>query len=266
MGRIVRAGVIVLMAAVAILRPHREVAVVASVAVAYCQVSASQRGGVCERRSAPVGRGDGMATTAIRSDRGCTVRGIRRGVVGVPVTTNAIDRDIYIFMLLLVRMARLAGEGSVRSHQGKSRAVVPLGHIGDEPGLRRVAAIAGVAQLGAVNVRMAIRAHCLCRIKHQRRMALRALYLCVLSLQREAGFGMIEFRHAGKVFPGRWRMARLTREREFFAVRRFLCEGEAASAQDEDGEKDDSRSEAAEPPRLITSSRACTRVQRESYS
>jgi hypothetical protein len=177
MGRIVRTGVIALMATVAILRPRGEVAVVACVAVVDCQVSACERWSVSERRPVPVDRSVGMAATAIRSDGGGTVRRIRRSSVGIPVATNAIDRDIDVFVLLLVHMACLAGDADVRSHQRESRAVVPLGHIRDEPGLRRVAAIARVAQLGAVDVCMAICARCRCRIKHQCRMALLALYL-----------------------------------------------------------------------------------------
>jgi hypothetical protein len=98
--------------------------------------------------------------------------------------------DVFVFLLVL--MARLAGERLMWADQLESGLAVPLGHVGHEPRLGSMAALAGVSQLVAVNVSVTVGAFGACCVIHEGSVTLPARDLCVLPVQGEPGERVVE--------------------------------------------------------------------------
>lgn len=102
--------------------------------------------------SAPAKGINGVAFNAIGSKTHLRMRRRQCGRVLLPVTGITIGRSPPVFIPLLVDMAIPAGRTAVRAKEGKSRLGMPLGHIGNQPALRAVTALACGTQFTAVNV------------------------------------------------------------------------------------------------------------------
>ena len=68
----------------------------------------------------------------------------------------AIDRDIDVFLLLLIDVAGLAGKGLVCSYERESGPRVALCHVRNEPRLGLMATFTGTAKLVAMDILMTI--------------------------------------------------------------------------------------------------------------
>jgi hypothetical protein len=71
------------------------------------------------------------------------------------VASVAVDGHVNVFVLLLVLMTLFAGRSEMRTDQWEPGLRMPLGHIRNQPRLRRVASIAGETQLSPVHILMA---------------------------------------------------------------------------------------------------------------
>ena len=83
-----------------------------------------------------------------------TVGGVCSRFICALMAAYAVDRNVHIFLLLLVDMAGLTRERLVRTHQRKARAVMSLRHIRNKPRLGRMTAVAGFSKLIPVKVSM----------------------------------------------------------------------------------------------------------------
>ena len=110
------------------------------------------------------------------------------------MTPVAVDGDVHIFLLLLIDMAGLAGNRLVWTEQRKSGLRVPPWHVRDEPGLRTVAPVAGIAKFVTMDVLVTVGALLPGPVKFQRFMTLAAGDLSVLSLQGEPRSRVVELR------------------------------------------------------------------------
>src|SRR5512141_939923 len=120
--------------------------------------------GACQRksrqvvveRSAPGERSLGMALLAVGAEARRRMWRTGRCQIRAAVTAVAVDRNMDVFVFLLIFVARLAGGGLMRANQLEPGLAVPLGHVGHEPRLWSMASLAGVSQLVAVNVRVTV--------------------------------------------------------------------------------------------------------------
>ena len=153
--------------------------------------------------AAPCHRAQRVALLAVSAEtRGPVCRAGRR-IIRAPVTADAVDRHVDVFLLLLIHVARLAGERLVRPHQREARLGVPPWHIRHQPGLWRVAPIAGAAELVAVDIGMAVRAQGGRGRELQVLVALPAGKLGMLAVQGKFGLRVVKFHTAGRDRPGR---------------------------------------------------------------
>jgi hypothetical protein len=143
--------------------------------------------------STPLHRAQRVARGAVRPDPRCSMRRSDRGLELLFVAAVTFDRDVDVFVLLLILMALFTGRRQVRTNKRKPGLRMPLGHVGNQPGLRRMAPLAGKAQFSPVNVPMTALAFQRRTRKPESRMAGKARHRCVLTVQRELCRGMLEF-------------------------------------------------------------------------
>jgi hypothetical protein len=106
-----------------------------------------------------------------------------RGLELFIMAAVAFDRDVDVFMLLLILVALFTGRRQVRTNKRKPGLRMPLGHVGNQPGLRRVAPFAGEAKFSPVNVLMTAFAFHGRPRKPESFMAGKARHGCVLTVQ-----------------------------------------------------------------------------------
>ena len=115
------------------------------------------------------------------------VIGIFSLVVIGPVTINTVQPDRIKPVVCFGSVTEVAVDRFVYPGQWKTRALVDLGNIIHDPGLRRVAAVAGQSYRLIVDIDMAGIAIHPGFIENQRSMARTAIQLPVLSGQTEPG-------------------------------------------------------------------------------
>lgn len=196
-------GVLLLVAAVALRRSPGEFVPGMALRAWLCAMRTGQREWrqVVIERSAPSECRDAVAFfTRCAQPRG-TVSGVCRGRIGRAMTPIAINRDVDVFLLLLVDMTGLAWERLVRADKREPGARMALCHIGDEPRLRRVAPLTSIAEFVAMDVMMAIGTHRRRAMELHRLMAFTARHLRVLSPEGETGTSVIEPHSSGYILP-----------------------------------------------------------------
>ena len=104
-------------------------------------------------------------------------------------------------------MTSVAAHGGVRADKGKSGLGVLLGHVGDDPGLGRVASLAQRPEFCTMDIRMTIHALCPFARKSQGGVTGSAFDKRVLTHKNKARRFMIKPPGRRHLFPGRGRMA-----------------------------------------------------------
>ncbi len=117
---------------------------------------------------------------------------LRRRVILRAMAAVAVDGHIDKLELLLVLVAPLARNRHMGPHQGEPGVRVPLPHIRNEPGLRRMASFTLGTELIAVNILMTCDAPRWSIGEHQIRVALDARDTCMLISKDEPGAVMVE--------------------------------------------------------------------------
>ena len=131
-----------------------EVTVLMACGTSYCFMSTDERkrGEVMIKTLAPGECCYTMALRTLRGEPGFCMIGVLRRLEVTPMTANACCRRADVLMGQRVRVATLAFQRDVPSHQGKARLLMLLKHIRYPPRLRCVAAEAVLSKLALVNI------------------------------------------------------------------------------------------------------------------
>lgn len=151
--------------------------------------------------AAPPGCIHRMALTAVRIEARRPVIGRLASFIVCHMAAVTFRAHPDILVLLLIRMASLAVGRQMLANEGEGRARMALGHIRNNPGLRRMAADAIRAQLPAVQIVVAAAALLVGPFECEGRMTRTALHELMLPAQLEAGRGMVELHRPGQLIP-----------------------------------------------------------------